>query len=54
MSRFGIPQAAGNVIFFVAGAIGGVIAYWIIERPLLALFHRNRRFRHGAPIPGGV
>lgn len=48
-----LPTIIALPIHVVVGTGTGLIAYWLIERPLLDAF-RRRRYRHGAPIPGGV
>jgi len=51
--RFGLPPALEAALFVSAAVVGGVAAYFLIERPLLRLAGRVRRYRHGAPIPAG-
>ncbi len=52
--RFGLPEQAAPIFIFCTGLVGGIVAYFLVERPLLKLFARRKRYRHGAPIPGGV
>jgi exopolysaccharide production protein ExoZ len=40
-------------IHLLVGTGAGLIAYALVERPLLNAF-RRRRYRHGAPVPSGV
>lgn len=53
-ASYGLPREAVGFFIFPAGLIGGVIAYHLIERPLLALIGQRRRWRDGVPIPGGL
>jgi hypothetical protein len=36
---------------FATGFLGGIAAWWLIERPFLAFVGRGRRYRGG---PGGL
>ena len=49
---FAIPLGVLAVATVVAALGGGVVAYFLIERPLLRLFHR-RRTQRGITIPAG-
>lgn len=47
----GLPVAATIVVGVVASLLGGVVAYWMVERPINAMLKR-RRSRLGVPVPG--
>jgi exopolysaccharide production protein ExoZ len=47
-----LPMAPMAVVAFIGAIGGGIIAYLLIERPLLKFFHR-RRARRGITIPSG-
>ncbi|MEH3046365.1 acyltransferase family protein [Sphingomonas adhaesiva] len=47
----GVPVPAIFVLGVAASLAGGVAAWWLVERPINALFKR-RRTRLGVPIPG--
>jgi exopolysaccharide production protein ExoZ len=51
-SRFHVAPPVLAVVTILVALAGGVIAYLLIERPLLRLFHR-RRLRRGVTIPAG-
>lgn len=48
-----LPRAVSIGLGLVAGVGGGLIAYQLIERPLLAYFKR-RKTRLGVPIPSSI
>jgi exopolysaccharide production protein ExoZ len=50
---FSLPPEALLGLYFAVGVTTGLVAYFILERPLLAAT-RRRRWRHGVPVPGGV
>ncbi|WEJ98446.1 MAG: acyltransferase [Candidatus Sphingomonas phytovorans] len=50
--RLNVPPAILAIIASLAAIGGGILAYLLLERPLLALFHRQRT-RHGITIPAG-
>lgn len=47
----GLPVPALIALGVIASLLGGVAAWWLIERPINAFFKR-RRTRLGVPIPG--
>jgi exopolysaccharide production protein ExoZ len=53
-TRNGLPRSIEPIAIFVTGTIGGIAVWRLVERPLLALFSRRRRYRRGAPVPGGI
>ena len=49
-AKLHLAGASAILLHFVAGIAIGLLAYLVIERPLMRHFHR-RRYRHGAPVP---
>lgn len=52
--HFGTPHWVFSVGVFVTGLLGGLVVHYAIERPLLVMFGRRRRYKKGVPIPGGL
>ncbi len=51
--RLHIPAAMAIPLHFAAGTAIGLLGYRLLERPIM-LFLRRPKYRHGAPVPGGV
>jgi len=43
VSKLGLPALVGFVLSIIGGIIGGVISYWIVERPVTNFFRRRRK-----------
>ncbi|NVE94215.1 acyltransferase family protein [Altererythrobacter lutimaris] len=46
VSKLGLPSLPGFVLAIIGGIIGGVISYWIVERPVTNYFRRRRKMRN--------
>lgn len=53
-AQYQLPHWIFCVGVFVVGLLGGLVVHYTIERPLLVLFGRRRRYKKGVPIPGGL
>ncbi len=51
--RLHLHTGVALVLHVAAGVTLGLVAYHAIEKPVL-LFFRRPKYRHGAPVPGGV